>query len=68
MAQAANEPQLHDAQLQAFIPRSFKSGGVSYRIYRALGGWSTDGLGTPYGQGYSLQLKQKWLSAIVLNP
>jgi integrase len=34
----------------------------------ALGGWSTDGIGAAYGQGYSLELKQKWLSAIVLNP
>ena len=33
----------------------------------ALGGWSTDGIGAAYGQGYSLQLKQKWLSAIVLK-
>ena len=34
----------------------------------ALGGWSTDGIGAAYGRGYSLQLNQKWLSAIVLNP
>ena len=34
----------------------------------ALGDWSTDGIGAAYGQGYSLKLKQKWLSAIVLNP
>ena len=34
----------------------------------ALGGWSTDGIGAAYGQGYSLQLKQKWLSATVLKP
>ena len=34
----------------------------------ALGGWSPDGIGAAYGQGYSLELKQKWLSAIVLNP
>ena len=34
----------------------------------ALGGRSTDGIGAAYGQGYSLQLKQKWLSAMVLNP
>lgn len=34
----------------------------------ALGGWSADGIGAAYGQGYSLQLKQKWLSAIVLKP
>lgn len=34
----------------------------------ALGGWSIDGIGAAYGQGYSLQLKQKWLSAIVLKP
>ena len=33
----------------------------------AVGGWSTDGIGAAYGQGYSLQLKQKWLSAIVLK-
>ncbi len=34
----------------------------------ALGGRSADGIGAAYGQGYSLQLKQKWLSAMVLNP
>jgi len=34
----------------------------------ALGGWSPDGIGAAYGQGYSLELKQKWLSAIVLKP
>ena len=33
----------------------------------ALGGWSTDGIGAAYGQGYNLQLKQKWLLAIVLR-
>ena len=33
----------------------------------ALGGWSTDGIGAAYGQGYSLQLKQKWLSATVFK-
>ena len=33
----------------------------------ALGGWTADGIGASYGQGYNLQLKQKWLLAIVLR-
>ena len=63
MAQAANEPRLHDAQLQAFIPRSFKSGGVSYRTHGCTW-WLVVlmELGPLMVRGYSLQLKQKWLS------
>ena len=36
-------------------------------IADALGGWTADGIGASYGQGYNLQLKQKWLLAIVLR-
>ena len=37
-------------------------------IADALGGWTAYQIGASYGQGYNLQLKQKWLLAIELRP
>lgn len=34
-------------------------------IVDQLGGWSTDGVGHSYGQGYSLAVKAKWLGEMV---
>ena len=34
----------------------------------AIGGWTTGGVGTSYGDGYTLETKRDWLRKIVLDP
>ena len=38
------------------------------RIYsEADGGWATAGVGQKYGSGYGLEVKARWIRAIVSN-
>ena len=34
----------------------------------AVGGWSTEGVGQSYGRGYGLEVKMRWMKAIVSRP
>ena len=37
-------------------------------IADAIGGWATAGVGQKYGSGYGLEVKARWMRAIVSNP
>uniref|UniRef100_A0A9E8CP68 Tyrosine-type recombinase/integrase n=1 Tax=Bosea sp. NBC_00436 TaxID=2969620 RepID=A0A9E8CP68_9HYPH len=37
-------------------------------IIDAIGGWTTQGIGHRYGSGHSLEVKQRWLKLIELQP
>ena len=42
--------------------------GCPFDIQERLGGWSTPGVGSSYGQGYGLEILHQWMSLLVTYP
>jgi len=60
-SQPSDHRTMDPCQMAALYTRSGTASEIVYELLDALGGWSTAGIGSNYGDGFELSQKSPWM-------